>query len=234
MTPYEGLAKFVGPLAKPVDYGSCLAWDRRDIVYCNYSGNEVVRITPDSKVTVRIPAHRSSDWLSNIGRKFGISGIYDRRDARFKQHRVIKYFNKTEQQIPHGELMLTGALREREGKEIGWWEAGFALDPVAPLPTYATDKRKVKAVNAAIRKSWALHEVTYKMLEGSAEAKPRPNPWHARMGRKDRAKALTELDYDKYLKVSAVYPNVEGAINSCRLELKELTGCISDVVESKL
>ncbi len=234
MTPYEGLAKYVGPLAKPVDYGACLAWDRRDIVYCNWQGEAVVRITPESKATIRIPEHRCSTWLNTVGRKLNISGIYERRNARYKQHRVIKYFNKTEQQIPHGTLMLPAAMKKCDGKEIGWWEAGFILDPIAPLPTYATDKRKVSAVNAKVRKTWALHEVTYKMLEGSPEAKPRPNHWRASMTRQARAKALLELNYDTYLKISAIYSNVEGAINSCRLELKELSGCISDVVESKL
>lgn len=233
MTPYEALAKHVGPLAKPVDWSACLTWDRRDVVYCDWKGEAVVRVTPQSTAVIKVPKDHNRVWLNSIGAKLGIHGIYERRDARHKQHRVIVYNGGKEQKIPHGELMLPGVLTTApaNNENPNWHYMRLTLDDIPAIPTYATDKKKVKTVNAAIRLAWKLHELTYKMLEGSPEAKPRADYWHSFMNRVDHAKALLNLNYDMYLKISGHYGSVEGAINSCRLELKELSGCISNDVE---
>ncbi len=90
MNTMEKIEKFVGPIAHPMWDGTCLTRHEGDIVLLEHSGEVALRIKPDGLGEATIPSRMNKRWLEVVGSKFGIKGIYERRNIKHAQHREVK------------------------------------------------------------------------------------------------------------------------------------------------
>ncbi len=235
MNSFENLAKVVGPIAMPLWDGTCLAWDKRDVVYVKHDGLPYIRIRPTGETDVVLPENVSQTWLSTIGRKCGIEGVYQARNIKHQSHRKV-VFNGTRPNmlIGQGEMILKGKLNSLEKQQYpNWYGVSFQLDD-APGPGLTTvDVAKSRKVIAGIRKQWNLHRNTVRML---AEKRPGTSRaiYEYRWNRTLRAKKLLDLDLQGFIDVRFYYETLEAVVKSCNLEIYKLTDCFLPVVESKI
>lgn len=224
MNTMEKIEKFVGPIAHPMWDGTCITRHEGDIVLLEHSGEVALRIKPDGLGEATIPPRVSKRWIEVVGQKFGIRGIYERRNIKYAQHREVR-MHHCSFLIGPGEVPLTGRVKPIDDEISMYWQRVRFDFTTAPAPQkYVLDTKKSRAVVAEIRQQWNLHSLTRKLL-GKQDSSQ--YAYGLKWDRKARVKRLLGMDYEGFLKVRSLYSTVEEAVASCNLELYQQAGCLS-------